>query len=74
MATAATRPPRSQAAGGGGSSEFEVAEGAQPSGTDGGGLAPTPTLVRELEATPACTLTPLAFFVSWQGVLTVAYT
>ena len=30
-------------------------------------------LVTELERTPASFLEPLEFFVSWQGVLTLAY-
>ena len=34
---------------------------------------PAPTLEALIGATPRCHLTPFSFFVSWQGVLTLAY-
>eukprot|EP01025_Chloroclados_australasicus_P020948 TRINITY_DN2201_c1_g2_i2.p1 TRINITY_DN2201_c1_g2~~TRINITY_DN2201_c1_g2_i2.p1 ORF type:complete len:240 (+),score=14.30 TRINITY_DN2201_c1_g2_i2:141-860(+) len=34
---------------------------------------PSPIVQQVLEAIPESTLTPLSFFISWQGVLTIAY-
>lgn len=46
-------------------------DGAAPSAPSRAGLLPP--LEAELQRTPASNLQPEAFFVSWQGVLTLAY-
>lgn len=47
---------------------------ASPSSSAAPALATPPTLLESLIAeTPRCLLKPFAFFVSWQGVLTLAY-
>jgi hypothetical protein len=55
--------------------------GAAGAGADAGAGSPlspraagdAPTLESLIRATPRCHLTPFSFFVSWQGVLTLAY-
>lgn len=50
-----------------------AAQLAAPPAAVAGSAATLPPLVAELEQTPTSFLEPAAFFVSWQGVLTLAY-